>query len=304
MTQMRTTPDAAMPSISGEPVSGSTAAAPASGSPTVGVATSARPAADPKRVSVGARVVRVLLAILQRYWPILLLLIAWPVWLWVNGYSRAVAPSPLDVASDLVLHPDIYVWPVVWTALFAVGGLILGMLTGVVLGVLVWMSPLASGLLTPSALILRVVPVTAMIPILARLFGYGSGTVVVIVIILVFFPAFSLTISGMSSVPRSSSDLFAVLGSRLGSRVFRLHLPAAVPSIMLALRLSAPIAILGVLLAEYLISGVGLGDLLRSSADRLAFEREWASALIATALSVICFGLARSVERKVVDRVT
>jgi ABC-type nitrate/sulfonate/bicarbonate transport system permease component len=247
---------------------------------------------------------RFLTAVLLRYWPIILLLIAWPTWLLVNGYSRAVAPSPLDVAGDIVLHPDVYVWPVVWTALFAIGGLILGMLVGVVMGVLVWMSPLVSGLLTPSALILRVVPVTAMIPILARLFGYGSGTVVVIVVILVFFPAFSLTISGMSSVPQSSRDLFAVLGSGLRSRVWRLHLPAAIPSIMLALRLSAPIAILGVLLAEYLLSGVGLGDLLQSSGDRLIYQRQWASALIATALSVVCFGLARTAERKVVDRVT
>ncbi|GAA2248742.1 ABC transporter permease subunit [Herbiconiux moechotypicola] len=253
---------------------------------------------------VGGAVGRFLLVVLQRYWPIILLLIAWPVWLWANGYSRAVAPSPLDVATDLVLHPDVYVWPVLWTTLFAVGGLALGMLVGVVLGVLVWMSPLASGLLMPSALILRVVPVTAMIPILARLFGYGSGTVVVIVVILVFFPAFSLTVSGMSSVAKSSRDLFGVLGAGLLTRVLRLHLPAAIPSIMLALRLSAPIAILGVLLAEYLISGVGLGDLLRSSADRLQFEREWASALVATALSVLCFGLAQSLERRVVDRVT
>lgn len=243
-------------------------------------------------------------ALLVRYWPIVLLLIAWPTWLWINDYSRAVAPSPLDVATDLILNPGVYIVPTLWTVLFAVGGLALGMLAGVVLGVIVWMSPLASGLVLPSALVLRVVPVTAMIPILARLFGYGSGTVVVMVVILVFFPAFSLTISGMSSVPRSSRDVFAVLGAGMGALIFRLHLPAAIPSIMLALRLSAPIAILGVLLAEYLLSGVGLGDLLQSSAQRMQYEREWASALVATALSVICFGLARTTERKVVDRVT
>jgi putative hydroxymethylpyrimidine transport system permease protein len=247
---------------------------------------------------------RMLRAVLVRYWPIVALLIAWPTWLWVNGYSRAVAPGPLDVAADLVQHPDEYLLPVLWTALFALGGLLLGMLVGVTLGVLVWMSPLASGLLLPSALILRVVPITAMIPILAAVFGYGSGTVVVMVVILVFFPAFSLTVSGMSSVPQSSRDLFAVLGSGLTARVVRLHLPAAIPSIMLALRISAPIGILGVLLAEYLLSGVGLGDLLRTAGERLEYEREWASALVATALSVLCFGLARTAERRVVDRVT
>ncbi|MBM9469577.1 ABC transporter permease [Nakamurella leprariae] len=247
---------------------------------------------------------RILAAIVVRYWPIIAMLIAWPVWLWANGYSRAVAPGPLDVATDLVQHPDVYLLPVLWTALFAIGGLLLGMLVGIVLGVLVWMSPLVSGLLLPSALILRVVPVTAMIPILAALFGYGSGTVVVMVVILVFFPAFSLTVSGMSSVSQSSRDLFAVLGSGLAARVFRLHLPAAIPSIMLALRISAPVGILGVLLAEYLLSGVGLGDLLRTAGERLEYEREWAAALVATVLSVICFGLARTAERRVVDRVT
>lgn len=239
-----------------------------------------------------------------RYWPIIALLVAWPTWLWANGYSAAVAPSPLDVAGDIVGNPEVYLLPLVWTLLYALGGLGLGMLLGVVLGALAWTSPLASGLVLPSAIVLRVVPVTAMIPILARLFGYGGTTVLVIVVILVFFPAFSLTMSGMSSVQASGRDLFGVLGAGLGARVFRLHLPAAVPHIMLALRLSAPVAILGVLLAEYLMAGVGLGDLMRTSSQLRVQEREWGAAILVTVLSVTCFGLARYAERKVVDRVT
>lgn len=260
-------------------------------------------AVAPARATTPAPV-RMLRGALVRYWPILLILIAWPVWLWVNGYSRAVAPSPLDVVLDVVQNPEVYLTPVLWTLLLSAGGLVLGMLFGIALGVLVWTSSLASGLLMPSALVLRVVPVTAMIPILARLFGYGSTTVLVIVVILVFFPAFSLTISGMSSVGQSNRDLFGVLGSGLGARVLRLHLPAAIPHIMLALRLSAPIAILGVLLAEYLMSGVALGGLIRSAGERLEHERAWAAALLATVFSVVCFGLARLAERKVVDRMT
>lgn len=247
---------------------------------------------------------RLLLSIVSRYWPVILLLAAWPIWLWANNYSRTVAPSPAGVATDLVLHANDYLLPVAWTALFALGSLAAGMLVGIAAGVLVWMSPIASGLLLPSAIILRVVPVTAMIPILARVFGYGTGTVFVMVVILVFFPAFSLTISGMSSVQQSGRDLFQVLGSGLWARVFRLHLPAAIPSIMLALRLSAPVAILGVLLSEYLLDGLGLGHMLASAQDRSEFEREWGAALLATALSVVCFGLARLAERKVVDRVS
>lgn len=239
-----------------------------------------------------------------RYWPILIILVLWPLWIAVNNYSRTVVPGPSNVLSDVVFNPMAYLGPVFWTLVFTAVGFTVGMLLGIVLGALVWMSPLASGLIMPAALVVRVVPMTALVPILARLLGYGDLTVLLIVVLLVFFPAFSLTVSGMSQAADTSVDLFTVLGSGKIKRMFRLHLPTAIPSIMLAARISAPLTVLAVLLSDYLLNGRGVGALMRHSSDFMLIEREWGAALIATAISVVCFGLARSAERKVNDRVT
>lgn len=241
---------------------------------------------------------------LTRYWPIIALLVAWPLWLGANGYTRTVAPGPLDVVLDIATDPLAYLVPLAWTLLFAAVGLAGGMLVGVLLGVAVSASPLAYGLVMPSALVIRVVPMTALMPIIARVLGYSDTTVLLIVVLLVFFPAFSLTASGMASVPGSGIDLFRVLGAAPAQSLLRLRLPSAIPEIMLALRISAPNAVLSVLLSEYLLAGRGLGNLMRESSSFLLVEREWGAAIVATIVAVTCFGLAQTAERRVVDRVT
>lgn len=261
----------------------------------------ARAPRAPRALAVTGRLLR---GALLRYWPVIGILVLWPAWIAINGFSRTVAPGPLDVLLDIAQNPQAYLEPVLWTSLFAIGGLAGGMLFGIVLGALVWMSPLASGLIMPAALVVRVVPMTALMPIIARLLGYGDVTVFLIVVLLVFFPAFSLTVSGMSAAPASRVDLFGVLGASLWQRLIRLHLPQAVPNIMLAFRISAPLAVLAVLLSDYLLNGRGVGALMRHASSFMLIEREWGAAVIATAVSVVCFTLARTAEERVNERVT
>ncbi len=251
-----------------------------------------------------AAIGRGLLRFVQEWWTILIILIAWPTWILVNGFTQTVAPLPWAVVADFFVNFGDYIGPILWTVMLAVVGLAIGVVLGIVAGVFVWMSPLVSGLVVPSALILRVVPVTAMIPVLARIFGYGTMPVMAMIVIILFFPAFTLTISGMSQTAASGRDLFRVLGAGIWMRVIRLHLPGALPNIMLALRISAPLAILAVLLCEYILGGNGLGHMLDAATDLSQTDRAWGAACVATVLSVSCFGLARLAERKVIDRVT
>lgn len=254
-----------------------------------------RAAAAMGRIAVGA---------VSRYWSIALVLVIWWVWIVARGVNRIVAPSPVDVAADVVGNPQIYALPLAETFGIALLGLAAGMLVGIAAGTVVWLSPLASGLIMPTALIVRVVPMTALVPIVARVAGFGPGTTLLIVVLLVFFPAFTLTISGLTSTPPGSEDLFRVLGASQGQRLRRLNLPSAIPNIMLALRLAAPLSVGAVLLAEYLMASGGLGQLMRQARNFSLIEREWGAAILATVLSVISFGIARALESRVRDRVT
>ena len=57
------------------------------------------------------------------------------------------------------------------------------------------------------------VPVVALIPVIARLLGYDTSTVLAIVVIITFFPSFVFASSGLRSPPPGSEDLFRVLGA-------------------------------------------------------------------------------------------
>jgi putative hydroxymethylpyrimidine transport system permease protein len=119
-----------------------------------------------------------------------------------------------------------------------------------------------------------------------------------------FFPAFVFVGSRLKDAPRATTDLFAVLGASRATVLRRLLLPHAVPGLLVAFRLTAPMAVLAAMLAEYLMGGRGLGVLFARSVSFYQVERAWGTALLATVVSVACFVGARAVERRGLARAT
>src|SRR5690606_33532221 len=174
-----------------------------------------------------------------------------------------VMPHPIDVLLNIVGNPGPYWQNGSQTLLLAAGGLVLGMALGTLIAVVAWTSRVLSGILIPLGLIFSSVPVVALIPVLARLLGYDVRTVLAIVVIISFFPAFVFTSAGLRSLPAGSEDLFQVLGASKWRRFVHLVLPSAVPNWMIALRLAAPPAVLSAMVAEFLMGSSGLGYMFR-----------------------------------------
>ena len=87
--------------------------------------------------------------LIEDYWGILLLLVAWEAWVIANSFNPIVMPTPTAVLGDLVANPGIYLSNVGITLAIAVFGLVAGMLVGTGLAVAAWFSPIDSGLLNP-----------------------------------------------------------------------------------------------------------------------------------------------------------
>lgn len=264
------------------------ASASAAAGPEPGPATAPTPAA---RVAGLARTA------IGRYWGVLALLALWQGYLATRDLNSIVAPTPASVAADLVGSPTAYLphlWSTLWVALV---GLCLGVALGALGAIATWWSPLAAGLVTPPAMVLRSVPVVAMVPVIARLLGYDIRTVLAITVIISFFPAFVFTASGLRDLPGGSSDVFAALGASRRTRLVRLALPAAVPNLLVAVRLSAANCVLAALIGEFLMGTQGLGYLFVRTRSELDMARSWGAALVATVLSVTAFIAADRLER-------
>jgi NitT/TauT family transport system permease protein len=151
--------------------------------------------------------------------------------------------------------------------------------------------------MTPMALIMRSVPVVAMIPVIAQVVGFGDTAVLAVTVVVSFFPAFVMAGSGLRSAPASVGDVFTVLNASRTTRLRLLLLPHAVGPLLVALRLTAPTTVLAAMLAEYLLGTHGLGKLFADSITFMDTARAWGTALVATVVSVACFVAARAAER-------
>ncbi|MXY40568.1 MAG: ABC transporter permease subunit [Rhodospirillaceae bacterium] len=237
--------------------------------------------------------------LIQDYWGILLILVAWQAWVIVNQFNPIVMPTPISVFDALVTDPVLFLENTGITFAVALVGMTGGMIIGTSLAVATWLSPLLSGLVSPLAVLFSSVPVVALIPIIARLLGYNVSTEIAIVVIITFFPSFVFASSGLRALPPGSDDLFRVLGASRRATLFRLALPAAMPNLAIALRLAAAHAILAAMIAEFLMGTSGLGYLFAKTNDEFQTEQAFGTSIVATAISVAAFLLASFVERRV-----
>lgn len=243
-----------------------------------------------------------LLRLVEDYWGILLLLIAWQLWVVVSRFNPIVMPTPVAVLGDFAAHPDVYLRNVGITLAVAVFGLVAGMLVGTGLAIAAWFSPVASGLLNPLTVLFSSVPVVALIPVIARILGYDTSTVLAIVVIITFFPSFVFASSGLRAPPPGSEDLFCVLGASRLSLLWRLALPAAMPNLAIAFKLAAAHAILAAMVAEFLMGTTGLGYLFAKTKQDFQTEQAFGASAVATIISAAAYLGAGWVERRVKDK--
>jgi len=240
--------------------------------------------------------------ILAQTWGVLAILAVWQIWVVSAHYNPIVMVSPAAVALDIVQNPGVYAGPTLFTLGFAIGGLAAGMILGLLLAVLAWGSRAVSGIAGPVGLLVSSTPVICLIPLLARIFGYQSRTEFVTVAIMTFFPSFVFASAGLRSLPPMAESLFDGLAASRRKRLLLLALPAAMPSLAVALRVGTAAAVLVTMVSEYLMETGGLGNMFALTSQAFETERAWGASLIAMALSVGLYTASGWVEGWVRER--
>lgn len=175
-------------------------------------------------------------------------------------------------------------------------GLTLALSVALALAVMgmIWRS--LTALLMPAALILQTMPLVALTPMIVLLFGRGIAATLVVTVVVTFFPAFITIAQGLSQVPKVSFDLFDVYGASRLQKLSMVSLPMSLPYLCAAARLVAPASLLGVMIAEWLATGYGLGNLLNTARGELDYGMIWAVAFVAVMISVGFYQAVKLVE--------
>lgn len=103
-------------------------------------------------------------------------------------------------------------------------------------------------------------PLSALVPVLIALFGIRDTVVAATVFMFSFFVIVVNTMTGVRGTDRALVEMARSFGANEAALFRRIYLPAALPAVMLGLRLGAVQAVKGMVVGEMLISLVGLGE--------------------------------------------
>jgi len=224
--------------------------------------------------------------VVHALWPLALVYVAWYAWVELKDLPPAVAPHPGEVVAYILDHPGSYVSDALNTASIVLLGLAVGTVAGVALATVSWFSVVARSAISAPTLITQCVPVATMVPLIARVFGYNQRTVVLIAALIAFFPVLVFTSAGLRATPPGTGDLFSVLGASRWQRFRLLAVPSGVPRLLLALRLSVVAAVVGAMLAQWIMGTQGLGYRLAVAQASFRTSEAWGASLVAVLVSV------------------
>jgi NitT/TauT family transport system permease protein len=201
-------------------------------------------------------------------WPIAAAALLLGIWHYsVTWTGTKVFPSPLNVEQGISeLARKHVLWADIGDSLRRVavgfgGAALLGIPVGLCLG---WF-PAAYQVVNPLLQLLRPISPIAWIPVAIIFFGIGDPAAIFLVFLGSFFPIVVACVGGVSSVPaifRRSGRNFGLSNAQLLRRVV---FPAALPQILVGLRIALGIAWLVVVAGEMIAVDSGLGYLVIDS---------------------------------------
>ena len=187
------------------------------------------------------------------------LLLAWEWLVRAAQVPAYLLPAPSAIGARLLHDPLFFVTEGGISLAEALAGLAVGggaaFLAGVVMARVRW---LERGLL-PLAIVLKMTPVVVLAPLFVLWFGFGPAPRVLIAALLTFFPVLIGVVSGLRSPPAAARDVLATLNASAIDEVVLLRLPAALPHVFAAAKVSATLALLGAVIAEWIGGDRGLG---------------------------------------------
>jgi ABC-type nitrate/sulfonate/bicarbonate transport system permease component len=173
--------------------------------------------------------------------------------------SLLAAPSAIVAAFFTALADGTLATATLQTLATSLGGLGIGAVLGLVIGILLGLVRTLDRLMEFSIEAFRPIPAVALIPIVLLIFGFGFRMEIAIVAFAAFWPILILTRAAVAGVEPRLLQVARALGFGVAARVWKIVLPAALPRIFVAFRLSAGIALIVAVTVEIAANPLGLG---------------------------------------------
>lgn len=239
---------------------------------------------------------------LRKYAPPALFLAAlagvWQLYVQAGGVERYVLPAPSDI------------WPEFWrmlpdlgrdiqiTVVEAVAGLLAAAASGILLALLIGVSPLARRAVYPVLVVSQTVPAIVLAPVLTVWLGFEELLPKILVVALVgFFPIVVATVDGLVGSDAEHIELVRSFGASRTTVLRLVQVPSAVPNFFAGLKIAATYAVVGAVIGEWMGGSHGLGLVMTRAQNSFRNDRVFVAVIVVALVSLALFALVSILGR-------
>lgn len=166
-------------------------------------------------------------------------------------------------------------------------GMLIAIVAGLALGVLMGRVRAADKLLGMWVNVFVSAPLSALVPILMILFGFGQATIIVTVVLFAVWIIALDTRAGVLHVPTSLLEMAQSFGASRRQVVTKIVLLAALPEIVAGIRVGLIRGVKGVVVGQVLVSVIGYGELFELYGRNFLMAHFWALTLLLFAFALL-----------------
>ena len=212
--------------------------------------------------------------------------------------------APLNAGTTESLGAYLF-WQALYTWREAAIGFVLGALIGIALAVAFVHFGFFERAVSPYVIASQTIPIVALAPMIVFFVGQTMTSVVIIATYLSFFPVTIAMLRGLRSPDPRSLELMRSYAANRRAVLWKLRLPASLPYLFTALKITATASIVGAIVGEGpggIRYGLGRAILFFSQQYTIAPEKLWAAILVTSALGILFYALVRAAELRALRR--
>jgi NitT/TauT family transport system permease protein len=179
-------------------------------------------------------------------------------------------------------------------------GFVAGTILGIALATVFVHSRLLERAFVPYVIASQTIPIVALAPMIVFAFGTSIVSVAIIATYLTFFPVTIAMIRGLRSPDPRALDLMRSYAASPWAIFWKLRMPASLPYLFTALKISATASIVGAIIGEGpggVNDGLGRSIINFNNQYISGPEKLWATILIAALLGIASYSLVQVAER-------
>jgi NitT/TauT family transport system permease protein len=207
-----------------------------------------------------------------------------------------ILPTPIEIAHELWRALPVLINQAGPTALDTLMAFAAAAVLGVGLAVMITYSPLLRDMLYPNLVFFQLVPKVALAPLFVIWLGFGSPSRVAFATFISFFPVVIAAAVGFAGTDPAALQLCRSLTASEWRCFLLVRFPFALPAIFSGFKVAMTMAVVGVIIGEFISSQAGLGHYILNAGSRLNTADVFAALSVLCALGVGLYGAVALAE--------